>query len=60
MKIQPDTAYFQARLHLQRAKDYAGKGDDARACEQIDAALSMLRRVEPALRVRTETPDAAQ
>lgn len=60
MKIKPDTAYFQARLHLQRAKSMASTGRAAEVADEIDAALSMLRRVEPALRVTTDREDAAQ
>lgn len=60
MKLKPDTAYFQARLHLARAKAAAAEGKGTEAQDQIDAALSMLRRVEPVLRVTTRDEEAAQ
>jgi hypothetical protein len=58
MKLKPDTAYFQARLHLARAKALAAEGKGTEAQDQIDAALSMLRRVESVLRVSTKETDA--
>jgi len=45
MKIKPDTALEQARLHLRRAKDRLSRGVMG-ARDEIDAALSMLQLVE--------------
>jgi hypothetical protein len=49
MKIKPDTALEQARLHLRRAKDRLSRGVMG-ARDEIDSALAMLQLVEPAVR----------
>jgi len=44
MKIKPDTALLQARLHILRAK-----AEPRRMAFELDAALSMLELVWPAV-----------